>query len=564
VSDFAASSPPAPTRGLPLRLLSDERLARLAAAGSARAFAVLYERHHQALYRYCRAIVRHEHDAQDALQTTMTRAFAALGRSAPDAPMRPWLFRIAHNEAISVLRRRRPTTALDEAPEPEAPALEARVEDRSRLTALVADLNGLPDRQRGALVMRELSGLSHDDIAAALGISVPAAKQAIFDARTGLREFEKGRAMDCADVQRLVSERDGRMLRGRPVRAHLRSCDSCRALRDAIAMRRADLAALAPPLPAAAATGLLSSILGGGGAGGLTSSVAAKVATGALTGKALAGAAVVATVAVGGAQVLPRAHDSASSPGSSRPGAVAPPRPRAVAPPRPAPAPRAASVSVARGKTTTAATAGADRRAVNATRHRPPGAGTPHPSDRAATPPRQHETVPPSATAHGRSPAAASHSAAGGRPAASHAHARRSHPAKGPRPVRGRPATSPRPARGRHRPDAASRPARGRPSPRASTRAPSHPSRPATPASGARSHPAHAATPAPKARRPAGRPAGATGTPPPPAAAGGGGAPATPAAPVAPAAAQAAPAASPPAVTLPAPAAGRAASAPGG
>ena len=121
VSDLAAS--PTPARGLPLRLLADERLARLAAAGSDRAFAVLYERHHQALYRYCRAIVRHEDDARDVLQTTMARALAALARGVPDAPMRPWLFRIAHNEAISVLRRRRPAVELEQAPDLAAPSL---------------------------------------------------------------------------------------------------------------------------------------------------------------------------------------------------------------------------------------------------------------------------------------------------------------------------------------------------------------------------------------------------------------------------------------------------------
>src|SRR5204862_527276 len=48
MGDLAASATPIPTRGLPLRLLGDERLARLTAAGSDRAFAVLYERHHQA------------------------------------------------------------------------------------------------------------------------------------------------------------------------------------------------------------------------------------------------------------------------------------------------------------------------------------------------------------------------------------------------------------------------------------------------------------------------------------------------------------------------------------
>ena len=174
MSDLAASSTPAPVRGLPLRLLSDERLARLTAAGSDRAFAVLYERHHQALYRYCRTIVRHDEDARDVLQTTMARALAALGRGVPDAPMRPWLFRIAHNEAISLLRRRRPAVELEQAPELEGRSLEARVEERSRLATLVADLDELPERQRSALVMRELSGLSHEEIAGALEISVAA------------------------------------------------------------------------------------------------------------------------------------------------------------------------------------------------------------------------------------------------------------------------------------------------------------------------------------------------------------------------------------------------------
>jgi RNA polymerase sigma factor (sigma-70 family) len=272
VSDHAATQAstrprPALTPG-PLRLLGDERLARLAATGSERAFAVLYERHHQALYRYCRTIVRHDEDAADVLQTTMARALTALARGVPDAPMRPWLFRIAHNEAISLLRRRRPTTDLDRAPELEGRRIEDRVEERSRLATLVADLNELPERQRSALVMRELSGLSHDEIAAALDIPVSGAKQAIFAARTGLQDFAKGRAMQCAEVQRIVSERDGRMLRGRPVRAHLRDCESCRALRDAIGARRSDLAALAPPLPASAAAGLLSGILGGGGGAG--------------------------------------------------------------------------------------------------------------------------------------------------------------------------------------------------------------------------------------------------------------------------------------------------------
>src|SRR3954449_12885365 len=80
-------------------------------------FAAVYERHHQALYRYCRSILRHEEDAQDALQNTMAKAFAALQTEQRDIDLKPWLFRIAHNEAISILRRRRETDELGDVPE---------------------------------------------------------------------------------------------------------------------------------------------------------------------------------------------------------------------------------------------------------------------------------------------------------------------------------------------------------------------------------------------------------------------------------------------------------------
>src|SRR6476660_7733713 len=96
-----------------LRLRRESTLRSRAARGDAAAFAAVYERHHKALYRYCRSIVRHEEDAQDALQSTMTRAYAALQERPHDFDLRPWRFRIAHNESVSILRRRRPTQELD-------------------------------------------------------------------------------------------------------------------------------------------------------------------------------------------------------------------------------------------------------------------------------------------------------------------------------------------------------------------------------------------------------------------------------------------------------------------
>jgi RNA polymerase sigma factor (sigma-70 family) len=287
-------------------LLGDDRLVRLAAAGHERAFAVVYERHHQALYRYCRSILRNHADAQDALQSTFTAAFAALRRGGPNAPIRPWLFRIAHNEAVSALRRRRPTVELSDATEYQTTSVEDQVADRGQLDLLLRDLRELHDRQRSALVMRELSGLSHEEIALALDTSVGAAKQAIYEARRSLFEFAEGRAMSCDEIRRTISDADGRLLRSRRVRAHLRECSGCAGFAAAISTRQHELRALIPALPAAAAASLLGRAVGAGSAHGTGSSLAGlaiggagKTAGAAFAANALAGVAVVASATVG-------------------------------------------------------------------------------------------------------------------------------------------------------------------------------------------------------------------------------------------------------------------------
>src|SRR6266852_30283 len=193
---------------LPLSLSGDERLAHLVGEGEQDAFAVLDARYRQALYRYCRSVVRSDVDAQDAVQSTLLAALSALQRGMRDAPLRPWLFRIAHNEAVSLLRRRRPVVELSEAVPLTTPSAADRAFEWDRLTSLVSDLGELGERQRGALVMRELSGLSHEEIALALGTSPGAAKQAIFEARQSLLELAEGRAMACEEVRRKISDGD--------------------------------------------------------------------------------------------------------------------------------------------------------------------------------------------------------------------------------------------------------------------------------------------------------------------------------------------------------------------
>jgi RNA polymerase sigma factor (sigma-70 family) len=245
-----------------LRLRREGVLRSRAARGDATAFAAVYERHHQALYRYCRSILRHEEDAQDALQNTFARAFAALQDERRDFELRPWLFRIAHNEAISILRRRRETSELGDLPGEDS-EIEERVSEREELRVLRHDLADLPDRQRSALVLRELNGLGHAEIGTVLDLTPAAVKQAIFEARTALFSCREGREMPCHDVRRMLSDGDGRTLRGRGVRAHLRSCPDCRRFKSDLERRPAALRMLAPPLPVAGAATLLSQLLGG-------------------------------------------------------------------------------------------------------------------------------------------------------------------------------------------------------------------------------------------------------------------------------------------------------------
>jgi RNA polymerase sigma factor (sigma-70 family) len=263
--------------------------------------AAIYERYHQSLYRFCFSIVGNAEDAQDALQNAMLKAIRALPGEQREIQLKPWLYRIAHNESIEVLRKRREEARID----PELLATSAGPEEvaatRERLRRLLADLSELPERQRGALVMRELAGLGFGEIGEALGTSEAVARQTVYEARLGLHQLEAGREMSCESVMRQISDADGRTMRRRDIRAHLRACPGCRQFRNSIEGRSRDLAAIAP-LPAAASAGILHALLGGvGGQAGAGAGAGAASTIGAGAGKAVATSAVLksaATVAV--------------------------------------------------------------------------------------------------------------------------------------------------------------------------------------------------------------------------------------------------------------------------
>jgi RNA polymerase sigma factor (sigma-70 family) len=297
-----------------LRLLSDARLARLASSGDRDAFGAIFHRYHRELYRYCISILGNADDAADALQSTMLRALNALEGEVRDIALRPWLHRIAHNESITLLRRPRHADVGDSMTVPARLGGEESVELRAQLRELLGDLRELPERQRGALVMRELGGLSYPEIAAVFETTPAGAKQATYDARRALHEMANGRQMDCAVVCTALSGADGRSLRGRALRAHLRACADCRDFRSAIGERRSKLASLTPVIPPGAATGLLDSVLVGAGGSVGGSGLFAGLAVPA----ALQSFTTVAVVAALGAGVLDVVDPGSGGGGSGR------------------------------------------------------------------------------------------------------------------------------------------------------------------------------------------------------------------------------------------------------
>ena len=306
-----------------LGLLTDDRLARLAAGGSTAAFSAIYRRHHQALYRYCLSIVGNEHDALDALQEAMTSALGALQKDKREVSLRPWLFRIAHNEAITVLRRKGRETPVDEV---RAIAADDPTRGRDELRELLDDLGVLTERQRSAIVMRELSGLSFGEIGTALEMSPEGAKQAVYEGRCALQDLRAGRELECTEVRAKISAADRRLLRSRQVRAHLRACGECREFEAEIRDRRERFAAIAP-LPAPVALGLLHGLIGGGsGGGGIAAGTGASMAAVAKLGIAgvIAVGVGVGVVEVRGGSATPPAkaaveHSQSVTP-SSAPG----------------------------------------------------------------------------------------------------------------------------------------------------------------------------------------------------------------------------------------------------
>src|SRR5580700_2318403 len=187
----------------PNHLVAEENAALVAGAktGDARAFELLVERHERKIFSMAQRITRNREDAEDVVQQSFQKAFIHLKKFEGKSLFCTWLTRIAINEALMLLRRKRgshevpveesstktesapPLDFLDSAPNPEASYL-----DREQEQILSAALHKLKPGIRKAIELRELDELSTGETALVMGLSVSAVKGRVFHGRRKLRE----------------------------------------------------------------------------------------------------------------------------------------------------------------------------------------------------------------------------------------------------------------------------------------------------------------------------------------------------------------------------------------
>jgi len=183
---------------------TDAELMARARRGEQEAFRTIYDRHHQAVYRFCARMTGDPEEAADLMQETFLRAFAAAGRFEARARVTTWLFTIARNLCLNHTGRadrRNPARAAGRETVPDPELLPAREKDperaaleRERSRAVREAVLALPESLRVPVILSRFHGLPHAEIAAVLGCSVTAVKLRLHRAGGILRKALGGYA----------------------------------------------------------------------------------------------------------------------------------------------------------------------------------------------------------------------------------------------------------------------------------------------------------------------------------------------------------------------------------
>ena len=157
---------------------------------------MLATEHGDPVFRLALSIVRDRALAEDIAQETMLRAWTALPTLRNRSAMRSWILRIAHNTSISMLRSRKAVvTDPFDMPEDSGPtdrSVESRVQSGAVVDDFVAALDDLDDLSRSIVVLRELEGLSYDEIVDILDVPLPTVKTRLLRARRRLGASMRG------------------------------------------------------------------------------------------------------------------------------------------------------------------------------------------------------------------------------------------------------------------------------------------------------------------------------------------------------------------------------------
>ncbi len=173
--------------------MDELNLAKRLKDGELTDFAELVRRYEDRIYNLCRYLVRDPRDAQDAAQDVFLKAYRGLKDFRPDSSLYTWIYRIAVNTSLDYRRRSRREASREAALSddlPSAQPLPDQVYESKEITeAIQAALPRLREKLRAPIVLREIEGLSYEEIAKVLDLSVGTVKSRISRARDELRNL---------------------------------------------------------------------------------------------------------------------------------------------------------------------------------------------------------------------------------------------------------------------------------------------------------------------------------------------------------------------------------------